>query len=56
MTDANAPLAHPVNSQYDADAAAQWLVDIHADSIAIERGSALWEDIQRLRTALAVKP
>lgn len=33
--------------------AAQWLVDIHADSVAIERGSALWEDLQRLRAALA---
>lgn len=33
-------------------AAAQWLVDIHADDTTIDRGSALWEDLQRLRAAL----
>lgn len=40
----------------DLRAAAQWLVDIWADNVAIEQGSALWEDIQRLRAALSLQP
>lgn len=37
----------------DLRAAAKWLTDIWANNVAIERGSALWEDIQRLRAALS---
>ena len=36
--------------------AAEWLVKIHADDVTIPRGSALWEDLQALRAALAASP
>jgi hypothetical protein len=34
--------------------AAEWLVSIHADDVSIPKGSALWEDLQSLKAALAL--
>lgn len=40
----------------EIERAASWLVGIWSGNVAIEAGSALWEDIGRLHAALAAEP
>jgi len=39
----------------DLRSAAEWMVKVHADDVSI-RGTALWEDLQALKAALADSP